>query len=182
MQLITRKFNIDEYHKMAETGILTPEDQVELIQGEIITMSPIGTRHAACVNRLANLFPRLLGDRGIISVQNPIRLNNYSEPQPDLVVLNYRPDFYENKIPQPTEINLLIEVSDSTLKYDQDIKLPLYAQSNISEVWIVNLNNNTLDVYRQPQGKQYLTHQKSVQSISPLAFLDITLRMNDIFG
>ncbi|MEM8777305.1 MAG: Uma2 family endonuclease [Cyanobacteria bacterium P01_G01_bin.49] len=182
MQLITRKFNVDEYYKMAEIGILTPEDRVELIRGEIIAMSPIGTKHAACVNRLANLFPRLLGNKGIVSVQNSIRLDNYSEPQPDIVLLKYRSDFYENKIPQPTDIDLLIEVSDSTIKYDQEIKLPLYAESQISEVWIVNVNNKTLEVYCQPKAQTYLDQNKSVQSISPLAYAEITLTIKDIFG
>lgn len=182
MQLTHRKFNVNEYHKMAETGILTPEDRVELIKGEIIAMSPIGRKHAASVNRLTNLFPSLLGDKVIVSVQNSIRLDNYSEPQPDIVLLKPRSDFYESKIPEPEDIYLLIEVADSTIKYDQDVKLPLYAESNISEVWIVNLNNTTLEVYRQPQNKTYLEQQKNIQSISPLAFPEIMLTINDIFG
>jgi Uma2 family endonuclease len=182
MQVITRKFNVNEYNKMAETGILTPEDRVELIRGEIIAMSPIGRKHAAAVNRLTNFFPPLLGDKVIISVQNSIRLDNYSEPQPDIVLLKPRSDFYESKIPEPEDIYLLIEVSDSTIKYDQEVKLPLYAESNIDEVWIVNLSNTTLEVYRQPEQKIYLEQQKNVKSISPLAFSDITLTISDIFG
>ncbi|MGK7881875.1 MAG: Uma2 family endonuclease [Crocosphaera sp.] len=182
MQVITRKFNVNEYQKMAETGILTPEDRVELIRGEIIAMSPIGRKHAAAVNRLTNLFPPLLGNKAIISVQNSIRLDNYSEPQPDIVLLKPRSDFYESKIPEAEDIYLLIEISDSTIKYDQEIKLPLYAESNINELWIINLNNKNLEVYRQPQDKTYLEQQKNVKSISPLAFPDITLTINDIFG
>ncbi|WP_035800017.1 Uma2 family endonuclease [Crocosphaera chwakensis] len=182
MQVITRKFNVNEYYKMAETGILTPEDRVELIRGEIIAMSAIGRKHAAAVNRLTNLFPPLLGNKAIISVQNSIRLNNYSEPQPDIVLLKPRSDFYESKIPETDDIYLVIEVADSTIKYDQEIKLPLYAESNINEVWIVNLNNKTLEVYRQTQDKTYLEKQKNVQSISPLAFPDINLTISDIFG
>ena len=182
MQVITRKFNVNEYRKMAETGILTPEDRVELIGGEIIAMSPIGRKHAAAVNRLTNLFPQLLGNKVIVSVQNSIRLDNYSEPQPDIVLLKPSSDFYESKIPEAEDIYLLIEVADSTIKYDQEIKLPLYAESNINELWIVNLNNQTLEVYRQPQDKNYLEQHKNVQSISPLAFPNITLTINDIFG
>ncbi len=182
MQVITRKFNVNEYRKMAEIGILTPEDRVELIGGEIIAMSPIGRKHAAAVNRLTNLFPPLLANKVIVSVQNSIRLDNYSEPQPDIVLLKPRSDFYESKIPEAEDIYLLIEVSDSTITYDQEIKLPLYAESNINEVWIVNLNNKTLEVYRQPQDKIYLEQQKNVESISPLAFPDVSLTINDIFG
>lgn len=182
MQLITRKFNVDEYHKMAKIGILTAKDRVELIQGEIIPMSPIGLKHAACVNRLNRLFYQKLGEQIIVSVQNSIQLDNYSEPQPDIVILKFRPDFYENKIPQPADIELLIEVSDSTIKYDQEVKLPLYAESNIPETWIINLNNKTLEVYRQPQDKQYLDQQKNIQAISPLAFPKIILTIHDILG
>ncbi|MGK7939576.1 MAG: Uma2 family endonuclease [Crocosphaera sp.] len=182
MQVITRKFNVNEYHRMAETGILTPEDRVELIRGEIIAMSPIARKDAAALNRLTNLFPPLLGNKAIVSVQNSIKLDNYSEPQPDLVLLKPRSDFYESKIPEAEDIYLLIEVSDSTITYDQQIKLLLYAESNINEVWIVNLNNKTLEVYRQPQNKVYLEQQKNVKSIAPLAFSDITLNINDIFG
>ena len=182
MQVITRKFNVNEYQKMAETGILTPEDRVELIRGEIIAMSPIGRKHAAAVNRLTNLFPLLLGNKAIISVQNSIRLDNYSEPQPDIVLLKPSSDFYETKIPEAEDIYLLIEVADSTIQDDQEIKSPLYAKSNINEVWIVNLNNKTLEVDRQPSDKNYLEQQKNVNSISPLAFPDISLTINDIFG
>lgn len=179
---MTRKFNVNEYHKMAETGILTPEDRVELIKGEIIAMSPISRKHAATVNRLNQLFCQKFYNKVIVSVQNYIRLNNYSEPQPDLVLLKPRSDFYESKIPEPEDIYLLIEVADSTIKYDQDVKLPLYAESKISEVWIINLNNKTLEVYRQPQDKSYLEEKKNVQSISPLAFSEMTLTITDIFG
>ncbi len=182
MQLITRKFNVNEYHKMAETGILTPEDRVELIRGEIIPMASIGLKHAACVNRLNQVFYQKLGNQTIVSVQNSIRLDNYSEPQPDIVLLKPRSDFYETQIPQPSDVYLLIEVSDSTLKYDQEVKLPLYAENNISEVWIINLNNKTLEIYRQPQDKKYQDQQIDIQSISPLAFPDITLTIHDILG
>lgn len=167
MQVITRKFTVTEYHQMAKVGILTPEDKVELIQGAIIAMSPIGLKHAACVNRLNQLFYRKLGDQVIVSIQNPIQLNDYSEPQPDLVLLKPRPDFYENQIPKPVDIYLLIEVADSTVKYDQEVKLPLYAQSNISEVWIVNLNHQSLEVYRQPQDKNTLINKKRSREFPP---------------
>ncbi|MGK7946154.1 MAG: Uma2 family endonuclease [Microcystaceae cyanobacterium] len=182
MQLITRKFNVTEYNKMAETGILTPQDQVELIRGEIIAMSPIGLRHAACVKRLNDFLNYQLHNLAIISVQDPIQLNDISQPQPDLVLLKPRADFYESQIPKPSDVYLLIEVSDSSLDYDQTVKLPLYAENKIPEVWMVNLNNKTLEVYRQPQNNNYQVQQKNVPSISPLAFPNLTLTLNDIFG
>jgi Uma2 family endonuclease len=167
---------------MAEVGILNPNDRVVLIQGEIIPMSPIGLKHAATVKRLNSFLTYQLQNLAIIGVQDPIQLNNSSEPQPDIVLLKPRSDFYENQIPQPQDIYLLIEVSDSTIKYDQEVKLPLYAESKISEVWIINLNNNTLEVYRQPEDKQYLDQQKNIQSISPGAFPEMTLTIDDILG
>lgn len=182
MQLITRKFNVNEYQKMAEAGILTSEDRVELIRGEIIPMFPIGLKHAATVNRLNRLFHQKLNEKVIISIQNSIQLDNYSEPQPDVVLLKPRSDFYETQIPQPQDIHLLIEVSDTTIKYDKEVKLPLYAESKISEVWIVNLDSNTLEVYRQPQAQQYQQQQTNVKAISCLAFPDITLTIHEILG
>lgn len=182
MQLITRKFNVTEYHKMAATGILTPKDRVELIRGEIISMSSIGLKHAACVNRLNRLFHQKLDDQVIVSVQNSIQLDNLSEPQPDIVLLKARSDFYENKVPQPSDVYLLIEVSDSILNYDQTIKLPLYAEHQIPEVWIINLNNKTLEIYRQPQDNKYQDQQKNVQKISPLKFPHLIFTVEDILG
>jgi Uma2 family endonuclease len=181
-QLTTRKFTVAEYHKMSETGILTHEDRVELIRGEIISMSPIGTKHAATVNRLNHLFHQKLNEQVIVSVQNPIQLDNSSEPQPDLVLLKPRPDFYESQSPQFQDIYLLIEVSDSTIAYDQEVKLPLYAQSLINEVWIVNLNNSSLEVYRQPKNLHYQYQQRDVSRISPLAFPNLTFSLDEILG
>ncbi|MGK7932111.1 MAG: Uma2 family endonuclease [Microcystaceae cyanobacterium] len=167
---------------MAEIGILTPQERVELIRGEIIPMSPIGLKQAACVNRLTNLFPNLLGNQIIVTVQNPIQLDDLSQPQPDIILLKHRDDFYENKVPQPSDVYLLIEVSDSPLNYDQTVKLPLYAENQIPEVWIVNLNHKTLEVYRQPKDKKYQDQKKNVQVISPFIFPDVTLSIQDILG
>jgi Uma2 family endonuclease len=145
-------------------------------------MSPIGLKHAATVKRLNNLLAIQLQDLAIISVQDPIQLDNYSEPQPDIVLLKPRADFYETQIPQPADVYLIIEVSDSSLNYDQTVKLPLYAENKIPEVWLVNLPEQILEVYRQPQGKCYQKQQKNVQSISPLAFSDILVISQDILG
>lgn len=127
VQLLRRKFTVDQYHKMAESGILKEDDRVELIRGEIIEMSPIGTKHAACVNRLVNLLVLLLGKRVIVAPQNPVVLDNNSEPQPDVALLKPRDDFYATAHPQPQDIFLLIEVADSTILYDREEKITLYA-------------------------------------------------------
>jgi Uma2 family endonuclease len=182
MQVLTRKFTVDEYHKMGEDYLFHPGERLELIKGEILTMSPIGVKHASMVNRLTNLLYRQLLDQAIVSVQNSIILDDNSEPQPDLVLLKPRDDFYNSKIPQPQDIYWLIEVSDSTLKYDREIKIPLYAENNIPEVWLVNLNNKTLEVYRQPENNLYQNFQKltSKQTISPLAFPNLVINLSDV--
>ncbi|NJL02744.1 MAG: Uma2 family endonuclease [Spirulinaceae cyanobacterium RM2_2_10] len=184
MQLATHKFTADQYQKMGEAGIFHPEARLELIQGDILVMSPIGLKHAATVNRLANLLPRLVGDRTIVSIQNSIRLNDYSEPQPDVVLLQPRADFYESQIPQPDNVLLLIEIADSSLRYDRRVKAPLYAENNIQEFWLINLLDQTLECYRQPQAEAY-TDQQTLnrdQAIAPLAFPDLTLNLTQILG
>jgi Uma2 family endonuclease len=184
MELLTRKFTIKEYHQMGKANVFHPEERLELIRGEIIKMSPIGLKHASMVNRLSNLFGYKLYQKSIISVQNSIRLNDNSEPQPDLVLANFREDFYANKPIEAQDIYLLIEVSDSTLKYDRTIKIPLYAENKINEVWLVNLNNNSLEIYRQPENNSYQTKQKldCNQTISPLDFPELIIDLATILS
>jgi len=169
---------------MADNKIFCPEERLELINGEIINMSPVGLKHISTVNRLTNLFHRQLLNQAVISVQNPIQLDNYSEPQPDLVLAKFRDDFYGTKPIQPEDIYLLIEVSDSTVKYDKEVKIPLYAQNKIQEVWLVNLNDNNLEVFRQPENNIYhnLQKLKSQTTITPLAFPQLRINLPDIFA
>lgn len=134
VQLLRRKFTVDQYHKMVDSGILKEDDRVELIRGDIIEMSPISTKHAACVRGFNNMLGQRLGNRVIVSVQNPVVLDNKSEPQPDVALLKPRDDFYATAHPQPQDIFLLIEVADSTILYDREEKIPLYAEANIIEV------------------------------------------------
>src|SRR5215211_5706994 len=115
VQIAKRCFTVAQYNRMGEAGILTEDDRVELIEGEIIEMSPIGRRHAACVGRLTNLFSKLLAERAIVWIQNPIVLNDYAEPQPDVALLVRREDFYERSLPAPDDVLLIVEVSDTTL-------------------------------------------------------------------
>jgi Uma2 family endonuclease len=186
MQIETTKkrFTVDEYYRMAEVGILRPEDRVELIDGEIIEMSPIGDRHAGCVNATNQAFNRAFGGRAIVSVQNPVRLNRYSEPEPDVVLLKLRDDFYRAKHVEASDVVLIVEVADTTLRYDRDVKPPLYAAAGIPEVWIQDLKNDVLLVYREPQGRSYkasLTLKRD-ESIAVLAFPDISFKVLDFIG
>lgn len=185
MQLLTRKFTVEQYHQMAEKGILHCQERVELITGEIITMSPIGFRHAATINRLVNaLLPLQMAKKVIISVQNLISLGDHSEPQPDLALLKPVENFYSDRLPGAEDILLLIEVADSSLTYDREIKIPLYAQHQINEVWLINLSQNQLECYRNPLNNRYQTQTifYANQIVSSLAFPELRLNLNTIFG
>jgi Uma2 family endonuclease len=148
-------FTVDDYMRMLEAGILTEDDRVELIDGEIIEMSPIGDAHAGCVIRLTMLFTRLVGLAAFVSVQNPVRLDNYSEPQPDLALLKPRADFYAQAKPTPADVLLIVEVADSSIAFDRNIKVPLYAHALIQLVWLVDLNAGVIEVYSQPANSAY---------------------------
>jgi Uma2 family endonuclease len=184
MLLMTRKFTVAQYEKMRDVGIIGDREKIELIEGEIIEMSPIGLKHMAMVMRLTNILPNLIGNNTLISIQNPITLNDYSQPEPDLVLLKYRQDYYETKQPTPADILLLIEVSDSTIKYDREIKLPIYATNDVQEVWLINLNNETIEVYRYPQGTTYQHNQIMRQNevISSLKLPELFLKISEIFN
>ena len=142
-----RKFTIQEYHKLADLGFFTENDRVELIRGEIIEMAPKRTPHSVCNSILFGELYKLLGDRANVRGQEPIILSANSEPEPDLVIAKKKPDNYLSAHPAPTDIILVIEISDSTLKYDREIKLPLYAEAGINSYWIINLVDSCLEVY-----------------------------------
>ncbi len=177
-----KKFTTEEYYKMAESGIFKDGDRLELIKGEIIEMSPVGLRHAACINRLTQILSIKLTTQAIISVQNPIKLKNNTEPQPDVVVLNPREDFYETGHPTPEDILLLVEVADSSIDYDRNVKIPLYAENQIKEVWLVDLNQNCLEVYQKPHQNYYQITQKltSAHNLFLSDFPDIEIQLNKI--
>jgi Uma2 family endonuclease len=183
-QLNRRLFTVEEYYRMAETGILTAEDRVELIKGEIVAMSPVGPKHASIVNRLTRLLHRQLADRAILSVQNPIHLSQYSEPEPDLTLLQERSDFYENAHPEPEDVLLVIEISSSSLAYDSAVKADLYAQAGIPELWIVDLTAHIITTLRQPTAGGYaLSEQKrGSECLSIQAFPDIQLKVSEILS
>ncbi len=169
---------------MAWAGILSEDDRVELIEGEIVEMPPIGSRHAACIKRLNNLFSRQVGGRAIVGVQDPIRLGEHSEPQPDVTLLRYRPDFYAGSHPGPEDILLLVEVSESSPEYDRQVKVPLYGRAGIREVWLVDLAAEAVEVYRGPSSEGYREFRRlgRGQALSPEAVPDLTLTVDDILG
>ncbi len=148
--------DIAEWHRMGEAGIFPPETRMELIEGEILHTAPIGFNHAGHVSSLIHTFAPILNEQAIINAQNPVQLGDLSEPEPDLLLLRPDQDFYTTRHPNATDVLLLVEVSDSTLRFDRNQKLRLYATHQIPEYWIVNLIDNCLEVYRQPQDGDYL--------------------------
>jgi len=176
MTTVTSHWTIAEYYAMAD--ILG--ERTELIDGEIIKMSPIGRLHAGCINRLNNLLvSRLLG-KAIVTVQNPVRLYNNSEPQPDLAILRERADFYSLAQPTPADVLLLIEVSDSTLKFDREVKVPLYARAGIMEVWIVNLSDQVVERYWQPDAENYENIKSYAKGESLVVLADVAIAVAEI--
>src|SRR5215510_7209183 len=155
VEALRRPFSVDEYDRMVQVGILGKEDRVELIEGEILEMSPIGDRHAACVDRAAVLLlPPLVGE-SIVRIQGPIRLGDYSKPQPDLILLRYDKGFFAIRGPVTKDAHLVIEVSDSSIQYDRGPKLRVYARHGVREVWIEDLTTDTLLVFRDAIGNTY---------------------------
>lgn len=183
-QLEPRRFNVSEYYKMAKAGILKPDDRVELIEGEIIKMSAIGSPHASRVTRLVRLLSRALGDTVVLSPQNPVRLDNFSEPVPDIALLKLRDDYYATRHPTPTDTLLLIEVADSSLLKDRNIKLPLYARAGIPELWLANLPKEMIEVYSDPLHGKYRKCRKFKRGevVKSPTVKGLTLKVNEILG
>ena len=180
---VRRLFTVDEYECMAEAGVLHEDEHVELIEGEIVRMAAIGARHAACVTDLQNWFvPRLLG-RAIVRTQNPLRLAR-SEPEPDILIVRPRADSYRTAHPGPADVLLLIEVAQSSLGYDRDRKLPLYAAAGIPELWIADLDGERMLVHHEPQRRRYASVVTVARGglLTPLAFPDLTLTLDDALG
>ncbi|HEY2384033.1 MAG TPA: Uma2 family endonuclease [Terriglobia bacterium] len=182
---VTRKlFTVDDFYRMDEAGIFVPEERVELIGGEILEMSPVNQPHFSCVNRTAERFFGAFHGRAMISVQNALPLNRFNVPQPDIAVLKPRSDFYASLRQGPLDAFFVVEVSDTTFRFDRNIKLPLYAEAGIPEVWIENLKEGVLLVFRGPVGNDYKTKLilRRAQSVSPLAFPDVLFKIEDLLG
>ena len=175
-------FNVEQYYRLAEVGVLKPDDRVELIEGEIIRMSPIGSGHAACVRALSVAFNDLFGKTYLASIQSPVRLDDFSEPEPDLALLRPRDDFYAERHPIPEDVFLIVEVADTTVLTDRNVKIPLYARFGIRESWLVNLPKKVIEVYSDPAGGSYrnqLKFEKGETLVSPTV-PDLTLKVDDI--
>lgn len=166
-----RLFDVDDYHRMAEAGILSEDDRVELIDGEILAMTPIGPRHNASVNRANHTLGKIVGDHAIVQVQGSVRLDRFREPQPDIALLRPQPDFYASRLPGPPDILLLIEIAESSLHYDREVKARIYAQSGVQEYWLIDLDDRSASCYRDPRGGAYQTLRQCHpgQSIAPEA-------------
>jgi Uma2 family endonuclease len=153
--LTRHRIDVDAFYRMASAGVLAEGARVELIQGEVIDMAPIGSRHAALVNKLNRLLTLSIGERAIVSVQQPLRLDQFSEPQPDLVLLKPRKDFYSDSHPTSADVLLLIEISDTSLRYDREIKIPLYARHAIPEVWVIDVQAKEIIRMNRPTVEGY---------------------------
>ncbi len=179
-----RLFTIEEYHRMAEVGILHEDDRVELIEGKIIQMAAIGSRHAACAKHLIKLLVREGGDSGVVGAQDPVLLPDKSEPEPDVTILRPREDFYAESHPAPEDVMLLIEVSDTSPEYDRDVKVPLYARAGIPEVWVVDLTGEEILAYSRPEGGAYAETSRVGRggSLAPRTVPGLMLNADDVLG
>lgn len=177
-----RLFTVDDYHEMTRAGILSEDDRVELIEGEIVVMSPVGSRHAACVDILAELLIRAADQRTAVRVQSPIGLGGSTEPQPDVCVLLRREDAYSESLPQPDDVLLVIEVSDTSLDFDRRVKARLYARHGIRQFWLIDLAGRTVEVHEGPGPDGY--DERSVHEGGqrlPVPGLEIDLEVGMLF-
>ena len=184
MESARKLFTADDVLKMAEAGLFGPEERIELIDGEIVEMTPVGDRHMMCVDRATAFMTEAFGRKAIVSIQNGLRLNIHNMPQPDVVVYKRKDDFYGSARPTPADVLFLVEISDSTFRRDRNIKLPRFAAAGIPEVWIEDLKHDLILVFREPENGQYrmqLTLRRG-DSISPLAFPNSTFRVDDLIG
>lgn len=179
--LETRLLSVEEYHKMMEAGILTEDERVELLAGNILSMSPIGSKHIMCVNRLTRLLSAIAGEVAIVSVQNPISLSPLSEPEPDVALWKAPIDRYDTALPQAEDIYLVIEVADSSLSKDREIKLPLYAEAGIVELWLVDLVNSQVEIFTEPKGTVYALRRIAQRGDSiPVTVLGTEIKVDDL--
>jgi Uma2 family endonuclease len=178
------RISTDRYQKMVATGVLTKYDRIELIDGEMLDMAPIGTKHSAITSRLHELFVLAVSRSATIVSGGPVNLGEFSEPQPDLMLLKRRADFYSSKIPEAADVLLLIEVSDSSLSFDQTVKLSLYARYGIAEYWVVEVEGRRIVTYCEPTVKGYVRtlEYTAADTLTPQAFPDVKIAVKEILG
>jgi Uma2 family endonuclease len=176
---------VDDYHRMGEAGILHEDDRVELIDGELIDMAPIGQDHAGTVGALGHTLFTTFAGQALVWMQNPLRLDRFNEPQPDITILRPRADFYRRGArPTQADVLLVIEVADTSLRYDRGVKLPLYARAGIAEVWIVDLRRRVVEVHRDPGPEGYATVSTHgpADTVFPALAPDIGVPLRDVLG
>ena len=180
--IVTRKFTVDEYYRMGEAGIFHPEERVELIEGVIVVISPIGIRHAASVHRYIQVFSPLVGERISFQIQNPIHLDDNTEPQPDVMLLRPRPDNFYGSHPGPEDVLLVIEVSETSLNYDRDVKAHLYGRHNIPETLVLTLPGDCIEGFTRPGPEGYAQHNiyRRGDTITLSSLPDIELPVEDL--
>lgn len=181
---IKHKLTITDYYRMGDAGILHEKDRVELIEGELIDMAPIGSNHAGIIAQLSSLLSVLVVGKAVVWSQNPLHLNDHSVPQPDIMLLKPRSDFYKRALPKPADVLVLIEVADSSLAYDRNTKLPLYARNGIQEFWVVDLNAKFVERYSNPNQTGY-GHKETLaenQSICPLELQEVKIDLVQLFS
>jgi Uma2 family endonuclease len=178
------RITVDEYYRMAEIGVLAPDARVELIEGEIIDMAPIGPAHGSVVDQLTRLLVRAAGDSAIVRIQGAVRLSHITEPEPDVAVLRPRTDFYRGSQPTVRDILLLVEVADSTLRYDRDIKVPLYARYGVAETWVFDLQAKRLITHSAPIDGQYRDTATLTDPglVALTAYPEIRIDLAGVFG
>ncbi len=181
MLLDIRLISVAEYHRMGELGILDADEKVELLAGQIVKKSMKGTRHTSTNKRVEKVLENRLGDQVLVRTQDPIRLDNYSEPEPDVAVVIPNSSFYEDHHPTPSEVYLIIEIADTTLRQDCEFKANLYAQAGIEDYWVLDVNNRQLYVFRLPSQDGYQSQQilSKGETISPLSFPNTNLLLSD---
>ena len=179
-----RKFSVEDYHRFIEMGIFKPEERLELWEGEFVEMSPIGKKHAGCVDAVSEMLKDFLNRQAIVRTQNPIVLKDFSEPQPDVCLLKRREDFYRQISATAQDVLLTMEVADSTVKYDRDIKFPKYAANGIQEAWLIDLENDRVEIHTQPTKNGYrlvkILHRGDIAEST--VFAEIKIAVDDILG
>ena len=181
---IPYRLSVNDYHRMIEAGIFGEDDRIELIEGELRAMPPIGPEHSGKNKRLIRLFTSRVKDRAIVSSQDPLTLPEHSEPEPDLMLLRPRADFYEGANPLPADTLLVIEIADSTLRYDRSVKIPLYAAHGVPETWLLDLQAHRIELYRDPgpAGYRQILLPDLEQTISPVLLPELSIRVAELWG
>mgnify|MGYP001613058278 CR=1 FL=1 len=184
IELSRRQFTVEEYHRLAESGVLKEDDRVELIRGEILMMSPIGPRHAFRVSVISEVLTERVGKAGRIWTQSPVVLDGRTEPQPDILILKRRDDHFREHLPDRSDVLLAIEVADTSLAYDRQVKRPLYSAAGVPEYWIVDVNENVLERHTgpRPDGYMHTDRLRPGDTVTLVALASITIPLSDLIG